>query len=49
VLVRSGSFTSLENVYMLAGEQQILLQPRAVIERNAACERVAFTVIKDDA
>lgn len=49
VLVRSGSFTSLDNVYMLDGDQQILLQPRAVIERNAACERVAFTVVKDDA
>jgi len=47
VLVRSGSFTSLDNVYMLAGDQQILLQPRAVIERNAACERVAFTVVKE--
>ena len=49
VLVRSGSFTNLEDVYMAAGKQQIVLRPKAVVERNAACERVAFTVVKSGA
>jgi hypothetical protein len=46
VLVRSGSFTRMENVYMMAKNQLIVLRPKAVIERNAACERVAFAVVR---
>ncbi len=46
VLVRSGSFTSVEDVYMMTKSQLIVLRPKAVIERNAACERVAFKVVR---
>ena len=49
VLIRSGTFTSMENVQMLDGKQRFVLRPRAVIERNAACERVAFEVVTVDA
>ena len=45
VLVRGGSFTTRDNVYMEAGNQQVVLRPKAVVERSAACERVAFTVV----
>ncbi len=45
VLVRGGSFTSLDNVYLDAGKQQIVLRPKAVVERSAGCERVAFVVV----
>jgi hypothetical protein len=45
VMVRGGSFTSLDKVYMEVGKQQIVLRPKAVVEKNAACERVAFTVV----
>lgn len=45
VLVRSGSFTSMDNVYMLTSDKSLVLRPMAVVERNAACERVAFRVI----
>ncbi len=46
VLVRSGSFTNADNVYMMAKDQLILLRPKAVVERSATCERVAFKVVK---
>jgi hypothetical protein len=46
VLVRSGAFTNLENAYMDIGKQQLVLRPRAVVEKSAACERVAFSVVK---
>jgi hypothetical protein len=49
VLVRSGSFTSLDKVYMMTSSQVILLRPKAVVERNAACERVVFSVVKVEA
>lgn len=45
ILIRSGSFTNLEDVHMLAGTQHIVLRPKAVVERSAACERVTFTVL----
>jgi hypothetical protein len=45
VLVRGGSFTSQDKVYMTVGKQQLVLRPRAVVERSAGCERVAFTVV----
>ena len=46
VIVRSGSFTQVDNVYMESGNQHIVLRPKAVVERNAACERVLFSVVK---
>ena len=46
VLVRSGSFTSMDEVYMTTKDHQIVLRPKAVIERSAACERVAFKVVR---
>lgn len=45
VLVRGGTFTSLDNVYMEIGKQQVVLRPKAVVEKNAACERVVFSVV----
>ena len=49
VLIRSGSFTSLDNVYMMTGSQVIVLRPKAVVERSADCERVVFSVVRVDA
>jgi len=45
VLVRPGTFTTMDKVYMDDGKQQVVLQPKAVAERNAACERVVFAVV----
>lgn len=46
VLVRRGSFTSMDTVYMMAKDQLIVLRPRAIVERSTGCERVAFKVIR---
>jgi hypothetical protein len=42
ILVRSGMFTSLNEVEMLSGNKRYRLKPTRVVERNARSERVAF-------
>jgi hypothetical protein len=49
VLVRGGSFTSMENVLMLDGDRSVTLRPKAVVERSAAFDKVTFAVVSGDA